>query len=355
MNSYNKFVLFSLVICLVLLISLTQMPLSNAQGNFAVMPTGETETTISIEWSVAAPPTLNYMNNYTVYSSAYGTNGPYQVLGIYSPSLQTISVYGLSPTTDYWFYVVANWGNAFGSSSGNSNTIEVSTAALPSLQYSSVTQTSISLSWIDHNVYSNLSSFQSYTVQIMPPSGSWSTLTTITQQSDNSYTVTGLSPGQSYSFQVYDTVAVVGSSNTFSSYSNVVTASTISPINAVISASATSISTGGSLQLTVTVTGGVSPYGYQWYVNGNPISGATQSSFIFQPTSSGTFNIFVAVTGSTSTTQNSNTITITVSNSILPSSGSGGVNYTIWIIIIGAIIAIVVAIMISVSKKKGNR
>jgi len=361
MKFFHKKLIVGIVLIVFLFTIFIQFPASSAQSPSTpptLYSTGNTETTISLEWTAAVPPTLNSMNNYTVYWSTQGTNGPFQILGVYSPSVQVVPLYGLTPSTHYWFKVIANWGNLFGSSYGQSNTLEASTNQDPSLQYSSVTQTTVSLSWIDYNSYSNLTTFQSYTVQTMGSSGSWSTLTTISTESDNSYTVTGLSSGTSYSFRIYDSVSVVNVSGTFDSYSNTVVVSTISQISATISTSSTSMEVGNNLQITLTVNGGVSPFSYQWYVNGNPVNGATSSSFTFSPTSAGTYSIYVTVTGSSGASQNSNTLTITVNNNnsvVGPSNNPFLSSILFWVIIIVIVVAVVAAVVIIIAKNRKGK
>jgi hypothetical protein len=139
---------------------------------------------------------------------------------------------------------------------------------------------------------------------------SLSVITTINNPSQYSYTVTGLSPGTTYYFQLYDTVGPQG--YTISSYSNMVETKTISPLTISITSSSTTTDVNQPVTLSANVNGGIQPYTYQWYVNGNPVNGATSSSFSFTPTNSGTYNIYASVTDSTGSTQNSNTITINV-------------------------------------------
>lgn len=60
-------------------------------------------------------------------------------------------------------------------------------------------------------------------------------------------------------------------------------------------ASTTSVNTGGTMTLTVTVTGGLEPYSYQWYKNNNAIAGANAASYVKASTSadSGTYKVVV--------------------------------------------------------------
>jgi len=351
--------LLGLLILASLLLISVQVPNAAALSSPTLSYSGYTETTISLVWSASSPDFGNSIENYVVYLSTVGVNGPYNS---YSTGYTSDSgdlyytFYDLNPSTNYWFYVEVIEGNFLGSSDAVSNTIQVTTANPPTLSVSSVTQTTVSLDWQDYNDYSGNVSFQSYTVQIMPPSGTWSTLTTITQQSDTSYTVTGLSPGQQYSFRVYDTVSVTGVSQTFSSYSNEVTVTTTSPLSVTISSSTATINTGGTVTFSASANGGTAPYSYQWYVNGDPVNGATSSTFTFSPSTAGTYTIYVIVTDSSGATRTSNTITVVVNNSIIPSSGSSssGINYLL-ILVIVVIIAIITAVAIVLSRRGKGR
>lgn len=61
-------------------------------------------------------------------------------------------------------------------------------------------------------------------------------------------------------------------------------------------ASTTSVNTGETMTLTVTVTGGLAPYSYQWYKNNNAIAGANAASYVKASTTSadsGTYKVVV--------------------------------------------------------------
>jgi len=80
---------------------------------------------------------------------------------------------------------------------------------------------------------------------------------------------------------------------------------TISPLSA-------SILTGQSVTFNSTVSGGATPYSYQWYLNGNPVSGATSNTWTFTPTSSGIYYVYLKVIDAASNTKQSETTRITV-------------------------------------------
>ena len=61
-------------------------------------------------------------------------------------------------------------------------------------------------------------------------------------------------------------------------------------------ADTTSVTTGKTMTLTVTVTGGLEPYSYQWYKNNNAIAGANAASYVKASTTtadSGTYKVVV--------------------------------------------------------------
>jgi parallel beta-helix repeat protein len=84
------------------------------------------------------------------------------------------------------------------------------------------------------------------------------------------------------------------------------------PLSASISPLSASINVGQSLTFTSTVTGGTPPYSYKWYLNGNLVLGATSSSWIFTPTTSGIYYIHLKVTDAKDNTTQSETTRITV-------------------------------------------
>lgn len=51
-----------------------------------------------------------------------------------------------------------------------------------------------------------------------------------------------------------------------------------------------------SVAFTSSVTGGAAPYTYQWYLNNNPVSGATSPTWVFDPASAGVFYVHLKVT-----------------------------------------------------------
>jgi hypothetical protein len=83
------------------------------------------------------------------------------------------------------------------------------------------------------------------------------------------------------------------------------------PLSVSISPLSASILIGQSVTFTSTVSGGYTPYGYQWYLNGVPVSGATSNTWAFTPTTGGIYYIHLKVTDAKSNTTQSQTARIT--------------------------------------------
>jgi hypothetical protein len=83
-------------------------------------------------------------------------------------------------------------------------------------------------------------------------------------------------------------------------------------LSASISPLSTSILVGQSVTFTSAVSGGYTPYTYQWYLNGNPVSGATSSTWTFTPTTGGIYYVYLKVTDAKGNTAQSDAARITV-------------------------------------------
>jgi len=81
-----------------------------------------------------------------------------------------------------------------------------------------------------------------------------------------------------------------------------------------ISPMSASLLVGQTITFTSTVSGGFSPYGYQWYLNGAPVSGATSPTWTFTPTTSGIFYVYLKVTDDKGNTAQSDAARIVVSS-----------------------------------------
>ncbi len=83
-------------------------------------------------------------------------------------------------------------------------------------------------------------------------------------------------------------------------------------IQVSISPSSKVMDVGQSQQFTSSISGGTSPYSFQWYLNGASVSGATTASWTFTPATSGSYSVYVSVHDAAGALETSNTATITV-------------------------------------------
>jgi len=84
------------------------------------------------------------------------------------------------------------------------------------------------------------------------------------------------------------------------------------PLLVSVSPLSGSVLAGNSVTFTSSVSGGILPYSFQWYLNGAPVSEATSNTWTFTPTSSGIYYVYLKVTDATGNTKQSETARITV-------------------------------------------
>lgn len=255
---------------------------------FTLGSLAQTETTITLSWATSNDV---YFYSYHVWFSTT-VNGPYTE--IYSTSNKGETQYGVNGlvgNTNYYFYIEDKGLFV----DYNSNTVQATTTPNPNLSKTSFDYSSVSLAWVDYNTlpYTTLEPFVSYTLQISNTgsSGPWTTVTSITDSSQNNYRAMGLF-ATTYYFRLYDTVGPSG--NTFSSYSNVISVAIPPPLIVNVNASLLKMDVGQQDQLSSSASGGIPPYNYQWYMNTNTISGATSTSYLFTPTNAGTYSFYAA-------------------------------------------------------------
>jgi hypothetical protein len=72
------------------------------------------------------------------------------------------------------------------------------------------------------------------------------------------------------------------------------------PPTVLISPLSASRNVGQPVIFTSTASGGTPSYTYQWYLDGNPVSGATSASWAFTPSSAGVYHVYLEVTDAAS-------------------------------------------------------
>jgi outer membrane protein assembly factor BamB len=84
------------------------------------------------------------------------------------------------------------------------------------------------------------------------------------------------------------------------------------PLSATISPASVTSDVGQSQLFASSVTGGRSPYSYQWYLNGVAVSSAIDSTWIFTSPFAGFYTVYVEVTDAAGFTATSNTANLTL-------------------------------------------
>ncbi|MDH5482888.1 MAG: PKD domain-containing protein [Candidatus Bathyarchaeota archaeon] len=103
---------------------------------------------------------------------------------------------------------------------------------------------------------------------------------------------------------------------------NLVTVNPITPpLSVSIDPVSASIYVGQSVTFTSTPDGGTPPYSYQWYLDNNPVSGATSSSWTFTSTTIGIYYVHLNVTDSKGATAKSEVARIEVLSAPSPVGG----------------------------------
>ena len=125
-------------------------------------------------------------------------------------------------------------------------------------------------------------------------------------------------PNVNYLFEYWELDGInVDSANPYSVYMDKdhTLKAVFSPVQPPLSVSASplsaSILAGQSVTFTSTVSGGYTPYSYQWYLNGAPVSGATSNTWAFTSTTSGIYYIYLKVTDAKGNITQSQTARIT--------------------------------------------
>jgi len=121
-------------------------------------------------------------------------------------------------------------------------------------------------------------------------------------------------PAANYLFDYWELDSVnVGSANPYSVYMDKdhTLKAVFSPVQPPLSVSTSplsaSILVGQSATFTSTVSGGYTPYSYQWYLNAAPVSGATSNTWAFTPATSGIYYVYLKVTDAKANTAQSDT------------------------------------------------
>jgi hypothetical protein len=300
--------------------------------------------------------------DYRLQDSTTGSGGPWTTVDtITSSGSDGLYWYGFNPGETLWFQDIDDSG--CGGGSATSNVVSVTFPSYATVTYVDSGPSTVQLSWNNNAHYGGLLSFESYQVEENINNAGFSVLSTITSQSTNTYTVpgvTGLNTGTTYQFRIATTDQCnncQGGSYPYTTDSNSVTHLTIdAPV-----ATPTSVQTGSTIQFSISVTGGTSPYAFDWTGLPAGCSSSSTAQLSCRPTSPGTYNVAVTVTDSRGSTLTSLSVTVTVTgsggSSLLGGNGSGGspLPSVGWLLVaLALIVAVVLAVVLLARRRRST-
>jgi outer membrane protein assembly factor BamB len=235
-----------------------------------------------------APPTISPSSatiyadqNQTFISSMSGGNSPYSYQWYVNGTLQTdtTSSWNFTPPSPGFYNVYVNVTDNLGVRvKSNTATITVNTS--PPVAPVTISPTAVA---IDNGalVFFNSSGGK-------PPYQWYLNGTAVSGANSSSWLFAPNSTGcyLVYLNATWDSLGVESKSNIAFVIVNSLPFITIDPTSSTIQP-------GESQVFISSITGGTSPFTYQWYLNGSPVSGANSSSWIFTPSSAGSYTVYV--------------------------------------------------------------
>ncbi len=256
-------------------VSASQVSVDQGQ-TFALNSTAVTSGTSPYvyEWLQKAPNSISY----SAITGATSANYTYVTL--------------TSTTAGSWSFELQVTDNAGSQVAVNSTAVSVTVFADPAV---SVSPASVTL---------NVGQSQTFSANATGGSGSYSSYQWYvngTGQSGQTAATFSYSPTASGTYQI--TVTVADSLNETSALSAPATASVNTAPTATVSPTSWTMDLGQNKTFTASPAGGSGSYkSYQWYVNSVLQSGQVNSTFIYVPSSAGTYSITVTVTDSLNST-----------------------------------------------------
>jgi hypothetical protein len=247
--------------------------------------TGLVPTDASLGWTPAASFGFD---NYTVFQSTNGSNGPWQSIGFIAKASTSSFVAGsLTPGSIYWWYIQTVTSNILGAQTTQSS--NVVSASPPGLSYLNVTltnPTTAQLTWTNNATYGGGFAFDWYTLYEIAGTGAPGIVANISTQTTHQASISPLSAGAAYAFYVdtSDCVAGCGTATptTVVSESNPVTIGTPETLVASINSERSVVDVGQPDLFTCTPSGGKSPYAISWNDgNGTFVAGPGTQSLSF--------------------------------------------------------------------------
>jgi YVTN family beta-propeller protein len=290
---------------------------SSVSSSPGTVDQGQTSSLTSTAVTTGAPP-----YTYQWFSEAPGASSYSSISGATSSSYSFVT--STSTATGTWSFILQVTDAT--SAAVNSTAARVTVDATPTV---SITLASVTL---DVGQSKNLTATVSGGAS--PYSYQWY-MNGVANGTGSGWTFKPSSPG-SYSVyvNVTDNVGV-------RTKSNVASVTVNAALLVTVPSKSSTLGVGQSRLFNASVSGGASPYSYQWYLNGSLVSGATSSSWTFKPNSTGVYSIYVRTTDALNDIVQSTNMQVKVTT-----AGLG----LIEIALIGVVVAAVVCVGVGVYK-----
>lgn len=246
-------------------------------AGFTLSVTGTTPSAIALSWT-----STGFLPTYTVQESTNGSGGPFTSVAVISNGATTYAQAGLSPATTYWWEVTET--GTFGSAT--SNVLAVTQPEVAALTEWAVSGTALQFNWTNNATYGGGLAFVSYVLFESVGGHPATAAVTVGNVSTLTTSLSGLSPGSSYTFFLNTTDCWTGcpppAGSTTVSESNALTFGAPLPLSASIGAQRPTVDVGQLDLFTCTPSGGQNPYTFAWdWGNGTyvPGGGATAHAF----------------------------------------------------------------------------
>jgi ribosomal protein L40E len=249
-------------------------------AGFTLSWNGRSPSSISLAWSATSDL---FFSSYTVESSLNGSIGPWETAGVVtSQSTTELGVGGLAPGGAYSWRVVET--GTLGTET--TNVITVAQPTLAYLNFTWLTGTSATFNWTNNATYGGLLTFVLYGLYESVDGSAATVVATFASEDRTSTTLTGLSSGSSYGFELNTTDCFGGcgggTPELSVTESNGVTLGTPLPLVASLLALRPAVDVGEPDLFSCTPSGGVSPYNFSWAVGaGGYVAGNASESFEF--------------------------------------------------------------------------
>jgi hypothetical protein len=261
--------------------TISATPRSDPAARPAASPTlsvaGTTPSALALSWTEVCETGFT---SYVVDESTAGAGGPWQAVATITADTTTAwSIGALTPGASAWWEVAASGFLC----SDTSNVVESTQPALAVLNFTQPTGSSAEFNWTNNASYGGDLGFVAYGLYAEIGGGAPSLVQSIASVGTRTFTATGLSGGDGYTFYLNTTDCFSGCGTgavaDAVTESNAVTFGVPVPLASSLSVVRNVVDTGQADLFSCNPSGGVSPYTFSWdFGNGTSVPGPSSES-----------------------------------------------------------------------------